>query len=96
MMDDKLRYLGWYLLAHLGNIADACLTLHAVSNGAIELNPLMSALIEYSPFVFISTKLLVFAMAVDLMAKHRPNYLKWVAVLYMLVASWHLSFILVL
>ena len=95
-MDEKLRYLGWFLLAHLGNFTDSCLTLYAVSRGAVELNPLMAALIDYSPFLFLSTKFLLFAYAVDFMSRHRPQYLKWVATLYLLVSAWHLSFILTL
>ena len=95
MMDKELRYLGWFLLAHLGNFADACLTLYAVSRGAVELNPLMAVLIEYSPFAFLAVKFILFAFAVDLMSKLRPNYLKWVATMYLLIAAWHLSFILI-
>ena len=68
-MDEKLRYLGWFLLAHLGNFADACLTL--------------------------LTKFLLFAFAVDFMSRHKPQFLKWVAALYLTVSAWHLSFVLV-
>ena len=60
MMDKELRYLGWFLLAHLGNFVDACLTLHVVSRGAVELNPLMSVLIDYSPFSFLAVKFIIF------------------------------------
>ena len=94
-MDKKLRYLSWLLLAHLGNFVDACLTLFAVSRGAVELNPLMAALIDYSPFGFLAVKFVLFAFAIDLMSKLRPNYLKWVANMYLLIAAWHLSFILI-
>ena len=95
-MDKKLRYLGWFLLAHLGNFLDACLTLFAVSRGAEELNPLMDTLISSSPFGFLAIKLVVFAYAVDLMSRLKPQYLKWVATMYLLVSAWHLSFILVI
>ena len=95
-MDKKLRYLSWLLLAHLGNFLDACLTLFAVSRGAEELNPLMDALISYSPFSFLAVKFVVFAFAVDLMSRFRPQYLKWVATMYLMVLAWHLSFILVM
>ena len=95
-MDNKLILLAWFLLAHVGNIADACLTLHAISNGAEELNPLMAGLLSYSPFVFAATKLVVFAFAIDFVARTRPFMLRWIAVLYMLVAAWHLSFIFTL
>ncbi len=94
-MDEKLRYLGWFLLAHLGNFADACLTLFAVSRGAVELNPLMAVLINGSPFLFLLTKFLLFAFAVDFMSRHKPQFLKWVAALYLTVSAWHLSFVLV-
>jgi len=95
MMDEKLRYLGWFLLAHLGNFTDACLTLFAVSRGAVELNPIMAFLIEGSPFSFLLVKFLLFAFAVDFMARHKPQFLKWVAALYLTVSAWHLSFILI-
>ena len=95
MMDKSLRYLGWFLLAHLGNFADACLTLYAVSRGAVELNPLMAVLIDFSPFAFLAVKFILFAFAVDFMSKLKPDYLKWVAVMYLLVTAWHLSFMLV-
>ena len=94
-MDEKLRYLGWFLLAHLVNFADACLTLFAVSRGAVELNPLMAVLINGSPFLFLLTKFLLFAFAVDFMSRHKPQFLKWVAALYLTVSAWHLSFVLV-
>ena len=94
-MDEKLRYLGWFLLAHLGNFTDACLTLFAVSRGAVELNPLMAVLISGSPFLFLLTKFLLFAFAVDFMSRHKPQFLKWVAALYLAVSAWHLSFILI-
>jgi hypothetical protein len=94
MMDNKLILLAWFLLAHVGNIADACLTLHAVSNGAEELNPLMAGLLSYSPFAFIAVKFVLFALAVEFIARKMPSLLKWTAILYMLVAAWHLSFIL--
>ena len=95
MMDKKLRYLGWFLLAHIGNFTDACLTLYSVSRGAVELNPLMAILIDFSPFVFLAVKFILFAFAVDFVFKIRPNYLKWVANIYLLIAAWHLSFVLV-
>ena len=94
-MGKELRYLGWFLLAHLGNFVDACLTLHVVSRGAVELNPLMSVLIDYSPFSFLAVKFIIFAFAVDLMSRFKPQYLKWVASMYLLIAAWHLSFILI-
>tara|TARA_R110000751_G_scaffold297951_1_gene407720 strand:+ start:440 stop:730 length:291 start_codon:yes stop_codon:yes gene_type:complete len=96
MMDNKLILLAWFLLAHLGNIADTCLTLFAVTHGAEELNPLMAMLLSFSPFAFAATKLVVFAFAIDFVARTRPFMLRWIAVLYMLVAAWHLSFIFTL
>ena len=93
-MDERLRYLGWFLLAHLGNFTDACLTLFAVSRGAVELNPIMAILIESSPFSFLLVKFLLFAFAVDFMSRHKPQFLKWVAGLYLSVSAWHLSFVL--
>ena len=96
MMDNKLILLTWFLLAHLGNIADTCLTLFAVTHGAEELNPLMAMLLSFSPFAFAATKFVVFALALDFVARKRPSMLKWIAILYMFVASWHVSFILTL
>jgi hypothetical protein len=95
MMDKKLRYLGWFLLAHLGNFLDGCLTTFAVSRGAQELNPLMAVLLDSSPFIFLSVKFVLFAFAIDFISKFKPDYLKLVATMYLLVTAWHLSFILV-
>lgn len=39
------------------NIADALATLYAVAGGAEEINPLMRALLDVSPWLFVAIKL---------------------------------------
>jgi hypothetical protein len=90
-MDKKAILLVWLILCHLGNTADVGLTLYAIQNGATELNPIMAWLISISPLLFVITKFIVFGLAIDLLAQHAPNLLRWVAIIYMSVMAWHLN-----
>ena len=93
MMANKINLLAWFFICHVCNIADAGFTLYAISHGVEELNPLMAWLISISPALFVSTKLVLFAFAIDILSRRRPSWLRWVGVLYMLVVAWHLSFV---
>ena len=95
-MDKKALLLVWYLLCHFGNLADATLTLYAVSHGVREANPIMAWLLNISPFLFAVVKIIVFSLAIEFVAKRQQNFLKWIALFYMTVLSWHLSFVFTL
>ena len=92
-MAKKINLLAWFIICHFGNITDALCTLYAVSKGVEELNPLMAWLISFSPTVFIAAKLLIFTFAIDILARRKPSWLRWVGILYLSVVIWHLSFI---
>jgi hypothetical protein len=92
-MDKKAILLIWLLLCHFGNIADLSLTLYAVSHGVQEANPLMAYLLDKSLFFFGATKIVLFSLAIEYIAKRRPTFLKPIALFYMLVMAWHLSFV---
>ncbi len=95
-MDKKALLLVWLLLGHLGNFADLALTLYAVANGAVEVNPLMAWLLSVSPFLFGVVKVVLFSFAIDIIARKYPALLKPIAIGYMLVVAWHLSFVFLL
>jgi len=90
-MDKKAILLVWLILCHLGNIADIGLTLYAIQNGAVELNPIMAWAISISPLFFVIVKFVVFGLAIDLLARIAPNLLRWVAIIYMSIMAWHLN-----
>ena len=92
-MDKKKIYLVWLLLCHVGNYTDLSLTLYAISRGVEEANPIMAWLLSVSPFLFGAIKLVVFSFAIEFIAKRMPGALRWIALGYMLVTAWHLSFI---
>ena len=92
-MNEKMINLAWLLLCHVGNYADLSLTLYAISRGVEEANPLMAWLINISPFLFGVVKLTMFSLAIDYVARKIPAALKWISLLYMIVLSWHLSFV---
>ena len=89
-MKEKSIFLVWLLLCHIGNTADIGLTLYMIENGATELNPLMAWVISISPLLFVITKFVVFGLAIDFLAKLVPKLLRWVAIVYMSIMSWHL------
>ena len=91
-MAKKFNVLIWFFICHIANLLDAIFTLNAVSKGVEELNPLMAYLIDQSPFIFFVVKVLLFALAIDLLARRRPTWLRPVGYVYMLVLIWHISF----
>ena len=92
-MSKKRLLLAWLLMCHLGNFADVILTLQAIKGGAEELNPIMNWALSVSPVFFIVAKFVVFSLAIDYVAVKLPALLRWVAILYMSVMAWHLSFL---
>ena len=92
----KNTHSTWFLICHLCNIFDALFTIYAVSKGVDEANPIMAWAIEVSPLFFITTKLIVFTIAINFLSKNKPAIIKWVASLFILVMLWHLSFLFIL
>jgi len=95
-MDKKAILLVWLILCHFGNFADLTLTLYAIANGVEEANPLMAYLLNISPFFFASTKIVLFSIAIEYIAKRKSALLRPIALFYMVVAAWHLSFVFLL
>ena len=95
-MKNKTILLVWLILCHFGNIADMVLTFYAISRGAEEANPLMAYLLNISPLLFASAKILIFSLAIDLVARKHPVFLKPIGIFYLLVLGWHSSFVFIL
>ena len=93
MMDRKIINLVWLILCHVGNFMDLLLTMYAISRGVEEANPIMNWLLGISPFLFSAVKLILFSLAIEFVAKRMPSVLKWIALMYMAVVAWHVSFI---
>ena len=95
MMAKHFNLLVWFFICHIANLLDAIFMLNAVSKGVEELNPLMAYLIEQSPILFFVVKIVLFALAIDLLARRRPTWLRPVGYVYIMVLVWHLSFLFV-
>jgi hypothetical protein len=95
-MTKEMIALTWLFICQICNFADASFTLYAVAHGVEEINPVMAWALNTSPLLFIFIKLLLFSLAIDFIAKKRPSLLKWIAVLFMSVVAWHISFIFVI
>ena len=87
MMDKKTKALA--IIAMMLNLFDAWSTLFILDRGGVEVNPLMAYVIEASPCLFISVKIILFGLAIVILAKFRPVVLKWIVALYGLLAVWH-------
>ena len=87
MMSKKTKILA--IAAMLLNLFDASSTLFILSKGGIEVNPLMAYAIEISPWFFIFIKVVLFAIAIFLLARHQSRYLKWIVYCYGALAAWH-------
>ena len=96
MMAKEINLVVWFFICHIANLLDAIFTLNAVSKGVEELNPLMAFLIEQSPILFFVVKVVLFALAIDLLARRRPTWLRPVGYVYILVLIWHVSFLFVI
>jgi hypothetical protein len=71
------------------NLFDTGATLFILDNGGTEVNPFMDYLIQVSPWLFVTVKIVVFAFAIIVMARLSPRYVKWVVRWYSLLAMWH-------
>jgi len=79
-------------LCHFLNVADALLTLYAISEGVDEANPVMAWAISVHPIFFVLLKIIVFSVAIEFIAKKKPEYLSFFGALFSAVIIWHLSF----
>ncbi len=87
MMSKKTKILA--ITAMLLNLFDVGSTLLILSNGGIEVNPLMAYAIEISPWFFVFIKVVLFAVAIFLLARHQSKYLNWIVYFYGALAVWH-------
>jgi len=71
------------------NLFDAGATLFIIDMGGVEVNPFMSYLIDISPSLFVTVKIVVFTIAIIIMAKFKPSHVRWVVGAYSLLALWH-------
>jgi hypothetical protein len=86
------RY-GWLLIVCLLlNIADAGLTLCAISLGVVEANPLMAHALSYGPSFFLAVKISLFTLAATFLYFKRPRALAPVAIIYLMILIYHLLF----
>ena len=91
-MDNKQIQMVWLALCYLFNFIDATMTLIVVSKGVEEANPVMAYLLSFGPAFFIITKFIVFALAVDFIARRIPKILPLIGILFMMVVCWHCAF----
>jgi len=87
MMTKKTKALA--IIAMMLNLFDAGATLFILSQGGTEVNPVMAYAIEVSPWFFVSIKIILFGLAIYLIAKRAPHHLKWILFLYGALAMWH-------
>jgi hypothetical protein len=79
------------------SLLDAWMTLYAIGLGtAVELNPLMAALIAVSPLVFVAGKLSLLVPGMLLLYHHRDRWLAAVSLrlaflLHLSLAAYHLG-----
>lgn len=73
------------------NLADAMLTLVAISKGATEANPLMAYLLAHSPWAFLLTKYFLVMIGTTVLVQVRAlRALASACVFYAAVVVWHL------
>ena len=86
--ENFLKYILCFIF--VTNILDATLTLHWVFGGiALEANPLMAALIAYSPLLFWVFKVLVvYAAALGLWANRRRVWVCWASLAVAIIYGW--------
>jgi hypothetical protein len=87
-MTSKIKALAF--TAFILNLFDALATLFIINKGGIEVNPIMAHAIEVGPWFFILIKIVLFTLAIVLIIKHVPRFLKWVVGAYSLLACWHI------
>ena len=92
---DRLGGLTWFLLlsVFLFQILDAHLTLTQLSRGGVEVNPIMSYLIQRGATLFVAVKLSVAAIGLLFLGIHK-NYplakpgLAFLFTLFLIVIGW--------
>jgi hypothetical protein len=82
---DKFLWLVVFVI-NLLNIADAVTTVLVINKGAVEANPLLGWLINFSPDLFIFVKVMVVLGGTFFIATHYTR--KWI-----LIVLWSISFI---
>ena len=87
MMGKKIKVL--VIVAMLLNLFDIWATLFILDKGGTEINPVMAHAIEVGPWFFAAVKVILFALAIILIAKRAPRFLVWIVVSYSLLALWH-------
>lgn len=87
MMSGKTKALA--IAAMMLNLFDAWATLFIISKGGIEINPVMAYAIEVGPWFFVTVKVVLFTLAIIIMVRRIPKFLKWVVGWYGLLALWH-------
>ena len=91
-MDEKKIHQVWMGVCLLANFLDGVLTLFAISKGVEEANPAMAWALAISPSFFIILKFVIFALAIEFIARFKPKLLSLVGVLFMSVVAWHVTF----
>lgn len=83
---------------HLGitlralNIFDAASTVYAMSEGASELNPIMRALIDVHPLLFVFVKVLVVGLGAAYLEHRNAVWALYVAnAVYVVVVAWQIA-----
>jgi hypothetical protein len=88
MMTKKTKVLA--VVAMMLNLFDAWSTLFILDHGGIEVNPVMAYVINVSPWFFVSIKVILFGLAIYLLATRAAHHLRWIVFLYGVLALWHI------
>ena len=88
MMTKRTKALA--ILAMMLNLFDAWSTLFILDHGGIEVNPVMAYVINVSPWFFVSIKVILFGLAICLIATRSSHHLRWIVLLYGALALWHI------
>jgi|TARA_R100001163_G_scaffold62616_1_gene53569 hypothetical protein len=88
MMTKKTKALA--ILAMMLNLFDAWSTLFILDHGGTEVNPVMNYVINVSPWFFVSIKVILFGLAIYLLATRAAHHLRWIVLLYGALALWHI------
>jgi hypothetical protein len=73
------------------NALDAVSTVFLIRNGAVEINPLMNALLQYSEILFVLVKFFMVGGAIIWLSTKKPHLSVWQGLvsIYLLVTGWH-------
>ena len=83
-------------LAHVLNFVDAVLTLHFLTVGVEEINPLLEAMYKISPGLFVIVKFGLILFGVEVLRRHLKNSKRLAALvavnlLFLGVVTWQLA-----